>query len=990
MKPMPFESWLRALSRQPARPRKVKPHARRFRPVFEQLESRLTPSSTGSSFNHLVEGSATVIGPVASFTDPNGQAFNSGNLLLSESVYTGSASTVTIGQPLPGGGQGGKPGSGNAVADGSYPGVWANESPDPSFGVTSPIYLVQLTSAGTPVGSPLNVTSALGGNVTTSFPSKSELALNLSADGSAVTFLAYMAPANTLDVSNSNTPGHIDVTNPVDTYPVNEQAYQRVVVQLNADGTLQITPVNAYSGNNGRSVALGSTGDYYMVGNAGNGGNFTVKGVSATTGSTTLTTGSTSSTTGLEVGQPISGTNIPAGATVASILSATQFTISAPTTGPVSGTVTITQDGNTLSMLSDDTGVQMIAPGDTTGNTTVVGQVQGTFGNPTGYQRGFSTTLVGLPADKTGKDDNFRGLTIFNDTLYVTKGSGSNGVDTVYQVGSASTLPTLTNAGSTVINVLPGFPTVSARTQGSGFTSNGVSFPDGFYPFGIWFANATTLYVADEGDGVASHAATDPMAGLEKWTLQSVNGTPTWVYDYTLQAGLNLGVQYSVANGPNGEVYPTNLNPATAGLRNLTGRINPDGTVTLYAVTSTVSAATDQGADPNQLVAITDDPNATTLPANEQFTTLQTAGYGVVLRGVTLAPTPTAAQLSATIDWGDGTPATTGTVTGSGGSYTVSGVHTYTGEEGLYPITTTLSYNGTTTTAAGQATVQENIGILVLDPTGKGALTASDNAMITITGGHGALVVNSSHSQAAIASDSAVVNAQEIDAAGTLTSGQGSFVGPIDNSEAALADPLGSLSAPPVPTTVQSTHLLNINSTVTLQPGLYIGGINIFGHAHVTLAPGLYYLQAGGFTVSDQATVTDNGQGVMLYKAADRNLDGFWIRGQAKVSLTGLTAAELTALGLTGPQYAGYLGLAIFQDRNSTAAFKVTGQGGSLTITGTVYAAAASVLVGDSGSINLAGDATKQFGSHLLVADLTVRGHGSVSVDTSENYLEPF
>ena len=46
----------------------------------------------------------------------------------------------------------------------------------------------------------------------------------------------------------------------------------------------------------------------------------------------------------------------------------------------------------------------------------------------------FNVTQLGLPADKIGKDDNFRGLTIFDNVLYYTKGSGSNGVDTVYFV----------------------------------------------------------------------------------------------------------------------------------------------------------------------------------------------------------------------------------------------------------------------------------------------------------------------------------------------------------------------------------------------------------------------------------------------------------------------------------------------------------------------------------------------------------------------------
>ena len=42
--------------------------------------------------------------------------------------------------------------------------------------------------------------------------------------------------------------------------------------------------------------------------------------------------------------------------------------------------------------------------------------------------------------DKPGKDTNFRGITIFNNTLYVAKGSGGNGINTVYQAGTAGTL----------------------------------------------------------------------------------------------------------------------------------------------------------------------------------------------------------------------------------------------------------------------------------------------------------------------------------------------------------------------------------------------------------------------------------------------------------------------------------------------------------------------------------------------------------------------
>jgi hypothetical protein len=44
----------------------------------------------------------------------------------------------------------------------------------------------------------------------------------------------------------------------------------------------------------------------------------------------------------------------------------------------------------------------------------------------------FNITQLGLSADKIGKDTNFRGLSIFDKVIYTTKGSGGNGINTVY------------------------------------------------------------------------------------------------------------------------------------------------------------------------------------------------------------------------------------------------------------------------------------------------------------------------------------------------------------------------------------------------------------------------------------------------------------------------------------------------------------------------------------------------------------------------------
>ena len=198
--------------------------------------------------------------------------FTAGNLVLSRSVYTGDASTVVVGEALPPV----CPASANAAAAGacaakatdnglyastsSANNIFNNNKVDGSFGVTSPIFLDQLTPSGTTVNSfavPSNM-------VVTSFSSKSELGLNLSTDGSVLTFMGYVTAPNTVDVSNSNTPGVYDPTNP------SGGSYFRAVVQVGANGAIQVTPTNAYSGNNGRAAIL-ANGQYYMVGNSNNG-----------------------------------------------------------------------------------------------------------------------------------------------------------------------------------------------------------------------------------------------------------------------------------------------------------------------------------------------------------------------------------------------------------------------------------------------------------------------------------------------------------------------------------------------------------------------------------------------------------------------------------------------------------------------------------------------------------------------------------------------
>jgi hypothetical protein len=517
-------------------------------------------------------------GGSVAYAGPGSDYFLPGNLVVTRSVYDDNANNVEVGQTLPPNCVVAKD-CVSATNDGAYPFVWNNDLADGSFGITSKILLDQITPSGTLVNS-LEVPNSLQNGVpptkdqlVTSFSSKSELAVNLSTDRNYLTFMGYVAPIDALDVSNANTPGIVDPTNPVG------DSFFRAVAQVDRKGKFKFTETTAYSGNNPRAAILNEGAKFiYTAGNAGNGSN----------------------------PQP-DGIIIGAGAQIMS--------------------------AQVKALVAQN-------PGDPT---------------PVGS---FNITQLGKKADKIGKDTNFRGLTISGNVLYYTKGSGGNGVNTVYFVDNTGNLCTdaigvgLPDSST----ALPASPLAfdPGVLQTKGLDPNNMcilkGFPEkqldkDFTPFGIWFANANTLYVAEEGDGDNTYsggtytkAANQTAAGLQKWIYDS--GAGQWDLAYTLQAGLNLGVPYTVPGYQDGDNPATGLPwaPATDGLRNITGIANGDGTATIYAITSTVSGNGDQGADPNKLVAITDNITATTLPGDESFTTLRSAANLEVLRGVAFTP----------------------------------------------------------------------------------------------------------------------------------------------------------------------------------------------------------------------------------------------------------------------------------------------------------------------------------------------------------------
>jgi len=207
-------------------------------------------------------------------------------------------------------------------------------------------------------------------------------------------------------------------------------------------------------------------------------------------------------------------------------------------------------------------------------------------GNGTASNAGVRYATLGAPTSTQieGAQKNIRDVEIYNGQLYASVGVKQTG-NGIFKVGI-------------------GLPTTGGQsfTQITGPKANG-QFVD---PVSFFFAGPGTLYVAD--DGVLTDGTVTSLGGLQKYTA---GGNGAFSLDYTLQSGLG----------------------SSTGLRGLTGRVNGNGTVSLFGITAEVGEG-----DPTKLVSFTDTLASTSLAPSAFLQTLDTSPQNTVFRGVAFAP----------------------------------------------------------------------------------------------------------------------------------------------------------------------------------------------------------------------------------------------------------------------------------------------------------------------------------------------------------------
>jgi hypothetical protein len=157
-----------------------------------------------------------------------------------------------------------------------------------------------------------------------------------------------------------------------------------------------------------------------------------------------------------------------------------------------------------------------------------------------------------------------------------------------------------------------------------------------------------------------------------------------------------------------------------------------------------------------------------------------------------------------------------------------------------------------------------------------------------------------------------------------------------------------------------------------LPAGTYVGGISVSGNASVTLLPGVYYIEGGGFLVSGQASVS--GTGVVIINAPSGPTDTMSFGGHSVVTIS-------------APSSGAFQGVAIFQDPTSGDPVSFSGQA-NVTIAGVFYAPAAPVSITGSAVVTInpgAGTATlPPIAAAMVAYDLEASGNGVLTINADD------
>ncbi len=240
-----------------------------------------------------------------------------------------------------------------------------------------------------------------------------------------------------------------------------------------------------------------------------------------------------------------------------------------------------------------------------------------------------------------------------------------------------------------------------------------------------------------------------------------------------------------------------------------------------------------------------------------------------------------------------------------------------------------------------------NTCVWALNKTAQSAIKVSGAAVVDLSCG---IFDNSNNAQSLTQSGSGCLSAATIKSVGGYSADCIS-VQPVTGAKQ-ISDPLAAMKAPaPYPNCTNNANItVNSGQTLTLNPCVYKGKINVIGTGKVTFNPGLYVMDGAGISFGAQSTV--NGTGVHFYLTKNNGTShNFDISAGAKVKLVAGTTDTW-----------GMAGVLVYHDRESptNVTHSLTG-GATMDLEGILYFPVQDVKYAGGSSFDL--------NSSMIIAD---------------------
>ena len=155
-------------------------------------------------------------------------------------------------------------------------------------------------------------------------------------------------------------------------------------------------------------------------------------------------------------------------------------------------------------------------------------------------------------------------------------------------------------------------------------------------------------------------------------------------------------------------------------------------------------------------------------------------------------------------------------------------------------------------TAVARIVGRPNICLLALEESEQAAIWLVKSARMT--GRNCAIFSNSSNSSGLVVRDEAILTAKTVCSAGGVSK-SGTIVPEALADCPKFEDPLASRSEPAIGS-CDFNNVKVVNSSQTLRPGVYCGGLSISGASNVSLDPGVFTIKDGVLSANDESKIS--------------------------------------------------------------------------------------------------------------------------------------